>query len=58
MIQMMNYWFADEDSGEEFFVQEDDKDKAIRIAKEYFNQPILIDIVDDPTAEMAGLDTY
>ena len=55
---MTNYWFIDNETGEEFFVQTDDINKAKETAKTYFQKPILLDIVDDEIAEMYGFDTY
>ena len=67
---MMNiyYWFVDEESGEDFFVEvkstdtrgdEYSTDKAWQIAKCNFGDNIsLFDIVDGETAEWYGFDIY
>ena len=62
------YWFVDEESGEDFFVEikstdtRDDEystDKAWQIAKCNFGDNIsLFDIVDEETAEWYGSDIY
>ena len=55
---MMNYWFVDDETGEEFFVQTNDINEAKEIARTYFEKPILYDVVSDEVAEMWGFDTY
>lgn len=63
---MKNYWFVEYNSGEEFFVQEETKEKAWEIARSLdfgLNEgetPDLkcIDVLDDWQAEWVGLDTY
>ena len=62
------YWFVDEESGEDFFVEvlstdtrgdEYSTDKAWQIAKCNFGDNIsLFDIVDGETAEWYGFDIY
>ena len=62
------YWFVDEESGEDFFVEvkstdtrgdEYSNDKAWQIAKINFGDNIsLIDIVDEETAVYYGFDIY
>lgn len=62
------YWFVDEESGEDFFVEakstntrgDDDSDcKAWKTAKYNFGDNVsLVDIVDEGTAECYGFDTY
>ena len=62
------YWFVDEESGEDFFVEvkstdtrgdEYSTDKAWQIAKRNFGDNIsLFDIVDGETAEWYGFDIY
>lgn len=67
MIELY-YWFVDEESGEDFFVEvkstdtrgdEYSIDKAWQIAKCNFGDNIsLFDIVDGETAEWYGFDIY
>ena len=62
------YWFVDEESGEDFFVEakststrgdENSISKAWQIAKCNFgNNVSLFDIVDEETAEWYGFDIY
>ena len=52
------FWFEDYDTGEEFFVEVPTKEEAIKIARTYFADPSLIDVIDIEEAEMMGLDTY
>ena len=62
------YWFVDEESGEDFFVEvkstdtrgdEYSNDKAWQIAKYNFgDNTSLIDIVDEETAVYYGFDIY
>lgn len=71
MKEYLDFWFADEESGEEFFVELDCekgtprkeaiamlKPKAMEIATDNFENPRLIDVISDTEAEMMGLDTY
>ena len=71
MKEYLDFWFADEESGEEFFVELDCekgtprkeaiamlKPKAMEIATDNFENPRLIDVISDTEAEMIGLDTY
>lgn len=71
MKEYMDFWFVDEESGEEFFVELDCekgtprkeaiamlKPKAMEIARDNFEAPKLIDVISDTEAEMMGLDTY
>lgn len=55
---MRNFLFRDEETGEEFFVQEDTLEKAKEIANDIFSEPTFISIFSDVEAEWAGLDTY
>lgn len=55
---MRNFLFRDEETGEEFFVQEDTLEKAKEIANDIFSEPTFISIFSDVEAECAGLDTY
>lgn len=54
----MNYLYYDSQTGENFYVNADNKDSADRIAYFYFADPEFISIDDDYTAEMVGYDTY
>lgn len=57
---MRNYWFYDDESGEEFFVQANSKAEAVEIIDGIFDVDELkcYGWVDDETAEMYGFDTY
>jgi hypothetical protein len=55
---MYNYLFWDEVTGEEFLVYAQNKNQAIEIANEYFEEPQFDSEVTDFEAEMMGLDTY
>jgi hypothetical protein len=55
---MKDYLFYDEDTGEEFIVETENKEKAYMIAYTYFKEPKFIDEISDFEAEMLGLDTY
>lgn len=57
-LMMRNFLFRDEETGEEFFVQEDTLEKAKEIASDIFSEPTFISIFSDVEAEWAGLDTY
>lgn len=57
-LMMRNFLFRDEETGEEFFVQEDTLEKAKEIANDIFSEPTFISIFSDVEAEWAGLDTY
>ena len=54
------YWFRDDDTGEEFFVELDHAcyKEARAIAKEYFEAPKFLGTVSEEEAEMMGYDTY
>jgi len=52
------YLFEDIETGEEFFVEEENFPKANEIAFEYFLTPKYIREVSAEFAEMCGLDTY
>ena len=60
--EWIDYWFEDEESGEEFFVEVRDTENAEKdawaIARANFESPRLIDIIDTEEAEWMGLDTY
>lgn len=55
---MYNFLFRDEETGEEFFVQEDSLERAMKIASDIFSEPIFLSIFSDVEAEWTGLDTY
>ena len=55
---MKNYLYYDEETGENFFVQDESLWKANEIAHKYFKCPFFIDEMDDTEAEMCGYDTY
>lgn len=65
-MSTFDYLFVDNESGEEFFVELDicgtDASegiaKATEIAESYFDEPELMDIVEDWIAEAYGYDTY
>ena len=54
----MNYLYYDNHTGENFYVNADNKDSADRIAYFYFDDPEFVYIDDDIVAEMTGYDTY
>lgn len=71
MEEYLNFWFVDEESGEEFFVELACKKGTLRknaiqqllpeakeIAENYFEAPKLIDVISPEEAERMGLDTY
>jgi hypothetical protein len=55
---MWYYYFWDEVTGEEFYVMEYTEEKAMEIAKEYFEDPRCDGVVEDWIAEMSGYDVY
>jgi len=56
---LLDYLFCDEETGEAFFVETDaGKDEAMAMAKQYFDNPRLMDIYDPEYAEELGYDTY
>lgn len=56
---MLNYWYSDNESGEEFFVQEKNKEQADIIAHEIFGNDLeYYGAIPDEHAEIMGLDTY
>ena len=57
-MENRTFYFYDKVSGEEFFVEAVSLEKAHNIAKENFDEPVLIDEVELAVAEMMGLDTY
>ena len=55
---MKNYLFYDYETGENFIVETDMKEKAYLCAYKYFKDPKFIDEISYFEAEMSGLDTY
>lgn len=55
---MKNYLYVDNETGEEFYVQTDNRHDADIIAKSNFAEPKFIRIDSDYTAELYGYDTY
>ena len=61
-MKHLNYWFIDDNSGEEFFVQTTNEAEAWAIANGVFEDEEpdlrLLDAVSDAVAEAMGFDTY
>lgn len=61
-MKHLNYWFIDDNSGEEFFVQTTNEAEAWAIAEQVFEDEEpdlrLYDAVSDAVAECMGFDTY
>lgn len=61
-MKCLNYWFIDNNSGEEFFVQTTNEADAWAIAECIFEDEEpdlqLYDAVSDAVAEAMGFDTY
>lgn len=55
---MKNYLFHDYETGEDFIVETDSKEKAYMCAYTYFKDPKFCDEISYFEAEMLGLDTY
>lgn len=71
MKEYMDFWFVDDESGEEFFVELSCEKgtsrkeaiamlmpQAMEIATDNFEDPRLIDVISDTEAERLGFDTY
>lgn len=60
MKEWYTYWFRDDETGEEFFVEIDhfNLQDAYEIAHDVFEMPYFIDMVSEEEAEWMGLDTY
>ncbi len=56
--EMKNYLFYDYDSGENFIVETENKEKAYMIAYTYFKEPKFCEELSDLVAEILGYDTY
>jgi len=52
------YLFNDNETGEDFFVNTDTKDAAVRTANFYFSEPILIDVLTEEESEWYPYDVY
>ena len=55
---MWDYLFYDDETGEEFFVECDTKEEAIKTAKSLFKKPSYKTKFTPNEAEWYGLDTY
>jgi hypothetical protein len=55
---MKNYLFHDYETGEDFIVETDAKEKAYLCAYTYFKDPKFCGEISYFEAEMLGLDTY
>lgn len=53
-----DYLFFDEETGENFFVETNSLDKAVEIAREYFDDPTFVEVYTVAEAELLGFDTY
>jgi hypothetical protein len=53
-----DYLFEDMETGEEFFVETDSKEEALRVANTYFEEPRLLMICTPEDADILGYDTY
>lgn len=71
MTDYMDFWFYDDTTGEQFFVELECNPatprkqaikaltpKAIEIAKDNFDAPHLLDVISPEEAEILGYDTY
>ena len=55
---MKNFYFVDNETGEDFIVVADTQHDAIHIASAYFEKPQFLREIDDTEAEWLGVDTY
>lgn len=55
---MKNFYFVDNETGEDFIVVTDTLRDAIHIASTYFEEPQFLREISDYEAEMIGVDTY
>lgn len=53
-----DYLFKDMETGEDFFVETDSKEEALRVANTYFEEPRLLMICTPEDADILGYDTY
>lgn len=56
--EMKNFYFIDNETGEDFIVEADTLRNAIHIASTYFEEPQFLREISDYEAEMIGVDTY
>lgn len=56
--EMKNFYFVDNETGEDFIVVADTKHDAIHIASAYFEEPQFLREISEYEAEMIGVDTY
>lgn len=56
--EMKNFYFVDNETGEDFIVVADTKHDAIHIASVYFEEPQFLREISEYEAEMIGVDTY
>ena len=54
----MYYLFNDEESGEDFFVVAKEKAEALFTAREYFDDPQLVAVMDEEESEWYPYDVY
>jgi hypothetical protein len=55
---MKNFYFIDNETGEDFIVEANDYHEAVNIASRYFDTPCFEREISDYEAEMLGVDTY
>ena len=55
---MKNFYFIDNETGEDFIVEADTLRDAIHIASTYFEEPQFLREISEYEAEMIGVDTY
>ena len=55
---MFNFYFIDNETGEDFIVEANGYHEAVAIASEYFEEPCFERVLSDYEAEMIGVDTY
>lgn len=53
-----NYVFVDNDTGEIFAVESDNRKEAMEIAYEFFKEPVYQDTATDMEVEILGIDVY
>ena len=55
---MRNFYFVDDETGEDFIVEAETLNKARYIATAYFAESQFLREISDEEAEMIGVDTY
>ena len=55
---MKNFYFVDNETGEDFIVEDETLEQATYTAKKYFEDPQFVEELTDYEAEMTGVDTY